>query len=171
MWEISVGGQVSACVYSVVLGALLCVFYDIIRATRKAGANSHIAVFAGDILFWLISALSVFIFLIAVTNGEIRGYVLLSCMLGFIIYRLTLGRLTFLVMCWFLSLFVRVWRKLSGILANICCAINDGAERFFVKIIKGLSQVFRYIKKLLKNTYSMLYTMIHKSKLESDVNE
>ncbi len=156
-----------ACLYSIVFGALLCVFYDIIRATRKAGANSFIAVFIGDIIFWLVSAVSVFLFLVAVTNGEIRGYVLFFCLVGFVFYRLSIGRLTFFVMCWFFSLFVRIWCKLSDSLANFCSFADRKAEILFAKGFKVLCDV----KKLLKSIYGMLYTKKDKSKMEYDINE
>lgn len=171
MWEISISGQMSACIYSAVFGALLCILYDIIRATRKAGADSFLAVFIGDVLFWLISAVAVFIFLVAVTNGELRGYVLFFCLIGFVIYRFTVGRLTFFFMCKMFSFLAFCIQKLSYALANFGLVIDGWTHRMFSNTFGVLSRFFSRIKKLLKSIYNMLYTKRHKSKTEFDVNE
>lgn len=171
MWEISVGGQALACIYSLVLGGALCLFYDVIRATRRAGANSAFAVFAGDILFWLISAICVFFFMVALTNGEIRGYIVFSAAAGFIIFRLTLGRLTFYILDILFCFSAKVIARVCEIIADVCAFLKNIAARFLARILKAVSAVAVRLKKLLKSIYKLLYTTKYKRKTEQKENE
>ncbi|MBO4694109.1 MAG: spore cortex biosynthesis protein YabQ [Clostridia bacterium] len=171
MWEISIGGQALTCLYSLVLGAVLCVFYDVFRAARKTGVNSFLSVFITDIIFWLVSTVIVFLFLISTTNGEIRGYVILFSILGFLIYRFTIGRVLFYALCRVLKLLSRVWRGFSRLLADFCLITEKGAGILFEGVKKTILFAVTKSKKLLKNIYDMLYTKRHKENLEYDADE
>lgn len=165
------GGQITAFLYSLLLGAALCLIYDVIRATRKAGADSFFAVFAGDILFWAISAVLVFIFLVAVTNGEIRGYVLFSAAVGFLIYRFTVGRPVFFALCFVFSFLSLIIRKFSFAVSKFC----DFSEEKTDVVLKKTGAVLKIcalsVKKLLKNISHMLYTDKRSKDTENDLNE
>ena len=85
------GDQLLTMLYSVVLGAILCVLYDVMRAVRGAAHHNKLAVFLEDILFWVISAILTFLFLLARTCGVFRGYVAFSMAAGFLIARSTVS--------------------------------------------------------------------------------
>lgn len=93
MWEISNSGQGNAFLMSVLLGAVLCVLYDLFRLDRIVFRRSTPVVFFEDILFWLIAAFSTFCLLILKTNGQVRAFVIIGIFLGFIIFRCTFSRL------------------------------------------------------------------------------
>ena len=165
------GGQITAFLYSLLLGAVLCLFYDIIRATRKAGADSFFAVFIGDILFWIISAVAVFIFLVSVTNGEIRGYILFSAAVGFMLYRFTVGKPVFFVLCFIFSFVSGIMNKLSIAVARFCCSFEKKITVLLGKtslILKGCAST---VKKLLKSVRHMLYTDKNKKDTENVLDE
>ncbi|MBR4909890.1 MAG: spore cortex biosynthesis protein YabQ [Clostridia bacterium] len=166
MWEISVTGQTAAFFYSAALGAILGFFYDMIRATRKAGANSFIAVFIGDILFWVLSAVLIFLLLMAVTNGEIRGYILVSCFSGFILYLLTLGRIISVCMANILILLKKTMVKASRKAVQISGFAQKRIGAFLLKTAGVLKRCFTSVKKLLKKPDKMLYTDIDKDSEE-----
>ena len=151
MWEISVNDQVLTFIYSLVLGMMICTFYDILRALRKTGSRSYLSVFIGDIFFWIVSAFVTFIFLLSRTNGEIRGYVLISMLLGFTLWRITLSKPLF-------YLFVTVIGFLRHTLNKTIDLINRCTDKLAVlltvftgKIIKILKSLYEKLKKLLKN--------------------
>lgn len=151
MWEISVNDQVLTFIYSLVLGMMICTFYDILRALRKTGSRSYFSVFIGDMFFWIVSAFVTFIFLLSRTNGEIRGYVLISILLGFTLWRITLSRPLFYA-------FVTVIGFLRRILGKSIDFINRSTDKLAVlitvftgKIIKILKSLYEKLKKLLKN--------------------
>lgn len=171
MWEIDLNGQTQTFIYSLCLGALLCLFYDIIRAIRKVWQKSAAAVFFEDLFFWIISAFATFIFLIARTSGEIRGYVLVCELVGFVLCRLTFSRVFFFLIVHFFAF-----------LGKIIAFVNNGINVFYTKtelgvlIILGKIYVFvkyllKSVKKLLKKLYGLLYTKKSNINMERSLNE
>ncbi len=158
MWEIGVGDQLLTFLYSLILGGIFCVFYDAFRALRKCGLNSYIAVFISDILFWIIAAFVTFIFLIARTNGEVRGYVLVAQLLGFVAFRFTISRFSFPLFKVIFGFILRVLKKISAGIAVFCSATERVLKflgEFMQKIFKSAVQT---LKKLLKSARKVLYT-------------
>lgn len=92
MWEINNITQSTAFLWSVLLGCALSVVYDIFRLDRMIFKRSVFTVALEDILFWVISAFSVFCLMLLTTNGQIRVFVLIGVFIGFIIFRLTFSR-------------------------------------------------------------------------------
>ena len=130
MWEISLSGQIDAFLCAIVLGAALAVFYDLIRATRDRGLNSFVAVFVGDLLFFAVAAIAVFIYLLGVTNGEIRGYIIISAATGFFLYRISIGRAVYFLFCTILRFSAFAIGRVSS---------------FFLKITIFMGKQARYI--------------------------
>ena len=93
--ELSFAEQSYAFLLSVPLGMLLAVLYGVFKFCRYAFSLGKAATIALDILFMLIWAMAVFFFSLGYLKGYIRFYVFLGSFLGFLLYRLTLGRLLF----------------------------------------------------------------------------
>lgn len=171
MWEISISGQVAAFLFSLLLGGILAFFYDLIKLARKMGLNSYFAVFVTDILFWAVSAIIVFIYLVGVTNGEIRGYILFSAGVGFALYRLTLGRAVFYLL-YKVSCFVCfVYKKILAWVLRFLSLCKRPVLFAAGRLRTILERCFGGLKKLLKSIYNMLYTVKDKKKSESFKDE
>lgn len=157
--------------FSVLLGGIMCLCYDLIRALRKVGFDSFAYVFISDIIFWISGAIITFIFLIARTNGEIRGYVIISEFLGFIIFRFTVSKAVF-------PCFVFVFAQLKKF-SNFCTDIinvffnyvEEVAAKFWSYIVKFLKMVQKSIKKLLKSRDKVVYTNENNVSLEYALDE
>lgn len=151
MWEISLSLQVKTSLYGIVLGILLCGIYDIIKALRKTADKRNAAVFAGDIIFSVICAIVTFLFLLATTDGEIRGYALFFEGVGFLISRLTLSKLFLKLFCKLFGLTVKGMKKISYLLFKLSIKTE--------RLVLGFSAVCKKIfKKLLKKGNELLYT-------------
>lgn len=154
MWEISNYNQAISFTLSLCVGGVFCVLYDIIRALRKVCMNSFFMVTVTDILLWVFYAFATFIFLMAVTDGEIRGYVLFGELTGFVLFRISVSKLIFP--------FLRfVFLKISDInkkTTRLIAAFNIKIEWLISKTIKYAFKFFKSIKKLLKNALKLLYT-------------
>lgn len=157
MWEINVGNQLATLIFSVCLGFILCAFYDVLRALRKTGLNSFFAVFITDVLFCALSAVVTFIFFIARTNGEIRGYVIITELIGFAFFRVAFSR-------FFLWIFTYLFKAVKKF---ITC-VNKFFESLYLKtdsvilklykfIIKKSNLTLKTVKKLLKKLRTVLY--------------
>lgn len=111
MIDLSQSTLASLLVYSVLLGVLMGVLYDVIRFIKLlcgigggskgsggkitlTGIASWLVVFAFDVLFWLIFAASSLILTYNVSGGVFRAMVYFGMLSGGAIYYLTLGKLT-----------------------------------------------------------------------------
>ncbi len=78
-------------IFSLGLGIILGAAYDLLRVSRLIIKTSDIIVNAEDILFLAASGVAAIVVAYVMNNGQIRIYGLLSTVLGFAVYRWTLG--------------------------------------------------------------------------------
>lgn len=151
MWEINNSLQLLSFFRSLVLGIMLCVFYDFIKSLRLTVNFSAVAIFLQDIVYSSVAAFVTFLFLLSVTNGEMRGYVIIGISAGFIMSRFTLSRL----LCKFLKFIFGGIKMLFG-------SVSEWFYRSFdlltEKMIKICKKTLKTVKKLLKNLIDLLYT-------------
>ena len=167
MWEISNYNQLISFLLSICLGAIFCMAYDVLRAFRRVFSNSFLAVTIQDILIWVLYAFTTFIFLISQTNGEVRGYVLFGEGIGFCIFRISISKLWLLLLQYFFLGISGVLRSVRGLLARIYASL--GQKTLIFK--KGLIEIGKSIKKLLKNMLRVLYTNKNIADSEKDAHE
>ena len=167
MWEINNNNQIITFLLSLCLGAICCAIYDIVRALRKVCLNSLLAVTIGDILLWVLYAFLTFIFLIARTNGEIRGYVLICELLGFALFRISVSKFLYCFLKFFFENINVIIQKSNKIAGYFYIRI----ECFTYKAVKFIIKIFKRAKKLLKNTVQLLYTNKKIMHMEKAINE
>ncbi len=82
--------------YSLILGLIVGVIYDVLRAIREAVEFQRKPKFyLTDILIFIIAAFLFEIYTLAFGYGQIRGYALLGMGLGFMLYLHTLGAVSY----------------------------------------------------------------------------
>lgn len=143
MWEISFADQTLTFLLSIPAGAVLCLFYDIFRIIRLSRNTSAVGVFFQDIIYFSISAFFTFCFLIVRCSGEIRGYVLLGELLGFLICRCSLSALVLTAA----GSVHRFLRRLIRLLLRPICALG----RLIGKIVKPVGRFMKKILKIMRN--------------------
>ena len=79
------------------LGALLCgasvgLLYDLFRILRKNIKTNPILIGVQDIIFWTLSAIIVFFYIMIGNSGELRLYEILGVGIGAFLYNLILSR-------------------------------------------------------------------------------
>ncbi len=151
MWEINSALQILFFCYSICLGIIYCLFYDVLRAIRKAIKISDFSVFLQDIFYFVVIAFVTFIFLIATTNGEIRGYIIFAILIGFLVCFCTISKFFIRLLNLIFKGIFTVYRKINGIYNTIFLK----TERFFIKIFNLIKNT---CKKLLKKVKGLLYT-------------
>lgn len=167
MWEIDNTNQIITFLLSLCQGAVFCLLYDLIRAARKVCFNSFWSVFVTDIFVCILYAFGTFIFLIARTNGEIRGFVLVGETLGFVVFRITFSRLLFPIFCFIFTNTALLIRKFTRVIYGF----NHKFEILIIKIVKNVSEFFKSAKKLLKNALKLLYTNRNNANTEKILDE
>ncbi len=130
--ELNFYQQSIAFLWSIPLGVAIGVFYGVIKFIRIVFDFRKTATIISDIVFMLISTVAIYLFSIAYIQGFVRIYVFIGCIIGFLLYRLSLGRLI-----------TKIYRPIVKFISNIIDIISTE----FKKIAK----------KLLKNIHSILY--------------
>ena len=167
MWEISLSDQLLTFLYGLVLGMILCGVYDLIRVVVLARRSGRFGVFLGDIVFWIASSIAVFMFLLARTNGELRGYVFVSIAVGFLTFKITLSKLTMKI----LNFIVLGYYKLIGYIFRFLILFFDKTVLLFKRIWDLFKKSVKSGKKLLKKGYKLLYTMLCRTSKENKSGE
>ncbi len=143
MWEIDFASQIFSFLKSIILGGVYGLIYDLFRIPVRKREASAVFVFAVDLLFFAFIAVINFCFLLTVTNGEVRGYLLLGTALGFLLYKKILSPV-FAVAA---ALAFRPFKALYSLLKKGMGAVFSPLMTFFSKNIKKITKI---IKKLLK---------------------
>lgn len=151
MWEINNILQIKSFIYSLGLGCIYCVFYDILRVIRFATRPKALVVFLQDIFYFLVISFVTFLFLLSLTNGEIRAYIIFGIALGFIIWYYTISKIL-----------LRAFKYIIGRLITIFAWLNNKFERILTGFEKFISKfvvnIEKFFKKVLKKARDLLYT-------------
>lgn len=141
----SVSQHTSLFLLSVVMGAALGVVYDCFRVVRillpPAAGSKSVAV--SDIIFWLIYGFCIFCYAAAFGRGQVRFFIILGSLAGFVLYIFTVGNLITGVIRRIVTAFYRILHKvysstiepLVKSLKNICQKVL----RIFVQIYKKIT--------------------------------
>ena len=119
VWEIHPAAQVVTYLWSLLLGVLLCVWYDFFRLIRRRFRCSVWRIALQDLFFWLVAAVATFLFLLARENGRIRLFVLLGAGIGFALWRVTVGAVLLKAAEWILGLFLRCMHRILHLFACV----------------------------------------------------
>ena len=139
----SVSEHTSLFLLSVVMGAALGVVYDCFRVLRILFPHSvkSKAVAVEDIIFWLIYGFCVFCYAAALARGQVRFFIVLGSLTGFVLYIVTVGNL------------------ITGIIRRIVTALYKILHKVHSVIIKPIVKSSKIIcQKMLQ-----IFVQIHKN--------
>lgn len=119
MTAVDPAGQAVTFLLSVVLGAVLALYYCFFKAMRLVGSKSWATVFFQDIFFWVSAAVVTYCFFILRCRGEIRFFVYAGMLIGFTLYRVLLTKFTVKILKFPLEIFKKICRFLSSICRKI----------------------------------------------------
>jgi len=83
---ISIETQLNVLIYSIIAGMITGVLFDIYRMIRSFKNPKAILTFFSDIIFWVFSAFTIFIFLLYTNYAFMEIYIFLYIALGIYIY-------------------------------------------------------------------------------------
>lgn len=125
-----------------IIGILLSFVYDFFKSFRKALKSRIVSVVIEDIIFSFLAAIITFLVLLVRVKGEIRWFVLISELSGFVLYKIYISRYVVNVMYVIIkNLKKHIFIPIKSISGKIIERIND----LFDKLFKIFS------KKLLKH--------------------
>ncbi len=147
MWEISNLSQAINFFRAFIFGGILCIVYDILRVIRKNIAHSSFTVFFEDLIYFIFSALLIFCFLLATTNGELRFYVFFGIGLGFFIIRLSISKVVFIALCFVLSNLIKIFHFINEKITSLFSLLRKFFKRLILNIKKYIKKVIFSLKK------------------------
>lgn len=146
MWEIDNSFQLFSFLVSIAIGIAYCLIYDILRAYRKSKAVDDLTVFFQDLIYFVVISIATFVLFMALSNGEIRAYILIGLLLGFLLCFFTLSRL----FVWLLRKFFSLLQQVSEIIITRINRLFDFIGAFLTKWIKKLFQNLAKLKNIKK---------------------
>ncbi|MBE6779582.1 MAG: hypothetical protein E7545_01250 [Ruminococcaceae bacterium] len=146
MWEIDNSFQLFSFLVSICAGIIYCLIYDFLRAFRKIKAVDDLTVFFQDLIYFAVIGVATFVLFMALSNGEIRGYILIGIFMGFILCFCTLSRFFVWLLC---KLFKLVW-KINGIVIDNINRFLDFIGTILTKWVKKLFEILAKLKNIKK---------------------
>lgn len=161
---VSTSGQVYVFLATVAAGVGTGLLFDLFRAWRMLLRPGNLSTGIGDLLFWLLVSVGVFLVIFTVNNGELRWFELLGIILGSLTYFLAFSHCclkTITALSKFLIKIVLVILKivltplafLYKIVNKVAGRIGRIFGRIFRKIGRGCkkvgSRMDRSVKKLI----------------------
>lgn len=150
MWEISNNTQFFSFWIAALFGVIYCLFYDVFRALRKTAVFSAVAIFFQDIIYFLIIAIVTFMLMLAFTDGEIRAYILVGILLGFLVCNFTISHFFKKFLNFLFALILKGFNA-------FCKGFSRSLEFIFRKIgefcsflLKNFKKMLKFFKKILK---------------------
>ena len=91
MTGITIAKETRLFLLSLAVGAGMSFLYDLLRVLRRRTAHRAAAVSLEDILYFLLCALLHFAFVLKDNRGQLRGYILVGELLGWVCWHLSAG--------------------------------------------------------------------------------
>ncbi len=126
---ITLSEQTLIFLYSCFFGVLLSCYFDVFRVIRLITGNLKIITLVCDLFFFLSGTVFVYLFFVRFCSGQIRVYVLIGELLGFLICHFSISAL-------FMRLSVIVVRKVKRFLRFISRPFVSVSRSFKEKILK-----------------------------------
>lgn len=123
---------------AMLVGAGLGLLYDGIQAVCTFFHTKHIWTAITDAVFWLIALFSYFVFTVTLAGGQVRGFVLLGMLLGFLAEYGLIGWMVRMVLIFFL--------RVGG-------ALLAGCVHLVGTILRPFRAVWEWMQKNLKKIW------------------
>ncbi len=133
--------------YSLLLGLALGVVYDFFRVTRSFLAHGKFTDALFDVLFWISAIISLLFFVLTVSGGIMRWYVLLGVFGGGFLYMASLSMIIFKS----LRACILILKKLLGMMSQPIYFILCRGFRIAKKTARNAEKKIRNIKKKQKD--------------------
>jgi len=151
---LSMPGQAWLFLSTVLMGAIIGLFYDFFRIARRVASHSTLVVQLEDVLFWVITTGAVFYFMLNRNFGEIRPFSIIGVACGIMLYFATISRVVLKISVVVINFVKRVITAAVRIITlPLRLLINFFAppvKSFFIKRRKNVRNLARYGKMRMK---------------------
>ena len=131
MTGITIAKETRLFLLSLAVGAGMSFLYDLLRVLRRRTAHRAAAVSLEDILYFLLCALLHFAFVLKDNRGQLRGYILVGELLGWVCWHLSAG-----------AVLVEAGSRLLGIVQRAVLFVSSD-EKDFGSFVEGAGKNFK----------------------------
>ena len=114
-------------------GILIGFLFDFFRILRNIFKTANYITYIEDILFWILTGISIIFFLYKFSDGNLRVFIFIGLIFGFILYMLTLSKII-------INIFVHIINFIIKIL-----------EKIFLIVKVPIKNIYNFLKKLILN--------------------
>lgn len=123
-------------------GAALTFLYDILRALRRCFRHGLLSLSIEDFLFWLTAGFLTFYLAFRKSDGIIRGYAAVGILIGFLLYRLTLGPLAMAGLI-----------RLFGLLLKMAAFVRHSLQIAFRVLLRIIRMVIHLVRQCMRGIF------------------
>lgn len=144
-------------------GILIGIIFDIFRIFRKTIKTSDFVTYIEDFLFWIITAIVLLYSIFTYNNGELRFFMFLAVILGFIIYIFTISS-------YLIKINVNIINTIKKISIKTLKIIYTPIIKIF-KILKKITfKPLLFISENLKKNMKNIKNKLKSQKVKNDNN-
>ncbi|WP_242836849.1 spore cortex biosynthesis protein YabQ [Desulfotomaculum nigrificans] len=142
---------------------MVCGFcYDLYKVTRGTLRLRRLGTALGDVLFWLMLTLVVFVLLLLGNWGEVRLYVLLGLALGAVIYLHFLSRRATSLLQWAFRVVHQFLKLLLKVFFFLVTAICFPFRILYLSIVIPLKMVAGITGKVIRGAGALVHKLVGK---------
>lgn len=178
---ISLSTQAKGFLFSLGFGLIMGIVYDVIRIIRLSFTKSKAALIVADFLYVILCSLASFLFMLTVTDGQIRSFIIIGELTGFFIYYFTFGFLAVKITSEaidkikvkaksFLLLVLKPFRKIFDSLHRKITAFSKKTSKKSKKLTKNAKYLLHYNRTLLYNLTDKTHIFSRLSEKEKEKN-
>lgn len=149
--------QTSCFLQAILLGVILGAFYDAFRFLRVMIKSPVAVIFIEDALYFATAAFISFSFMLQMTDGEIRLFVLLGEAIGAILYINTIGEILFGIYKVIIGVIRKILKRVFGVILIPLKAVIGFIRKNIRKIKENLKKRIKNNKTRLKRYKGMVY--------------
>lgn len=108
----------------IIIGIISGLIFDIFRILRQTFKTKDFIIYIQDILFWILVGFLMLYGLCAYTNGELRLYLFLGVILGFLIYILTVSKYILKINIKIITFIKNIFKTIFNFLSDFVKKLN-----------------------------------------------
>lgn len=132
------------------IGFIIGILYDLFRAFRLCVSRGRISVALQDVLFFILTSMITFLFLLKTSYGVVRWYIIAGEIIGFSVYRLSCGKVFFSTASRMSAAFIKLFTRLKDSIKKLLQRIVKRFSRADGKYIAHAKKKERKSKKNMK---------------------
>ncbi len=172
LYGLSLATQTKNFLFSLGLGFLMGLFYDIFRIIRICISKKRSAVITFDILYCVFLCFATFLFALTANEGQIRFYLLSGEAIGFAVYYFSLGAIIYSISEFLVDIIRKCFKRIFKVLFSPFKWIFNRTRVVFDKFLKKGRKRGKNLKNkskfLLKVNRHLLYNLNVKKQSQVD---